>query len=1623
MQDAFDRLATEFIVSGGMIDGLNSSTRDMIVSQMELKGIANASSIITEEVARVTGLAAEQNLTLANAADEAFLSILGEGTKAEEAKMSIYALATAEIAYNSTGLDTSGKIAQLQALATAYGDPASAALAASAASYAESMSAFHGGSYEDALKTKYESLLGMMGKFSGVSVKVGQSAANAAKSADKGSKSKEKEVDVMAELIKEMGVYQDKLKAVQDARETYDEYGKISVDQAKDIVDADFKLLAAYGSEEDALEDLGRAKLNEMQIQLARNAIDTISRITSEAEATQYLAGANEHLVGSSLDATEAMLQQAVAAAKLRGELQGQAADTILKGYQNGAMMLGQVDFKFDPSEAEKAKKDAEKDSEKQFEKQYNWIERLLDRLEKITEKWKSYADKFQTWWNKNRSLNHAIKATQTEIGANSEAHDYYRKKADSVGLNRKYRDLVENGKILIEDITDEELADKIDQYQEWYDKAKDVQNRIDELYDSERDLIRQKLDNVLDYYGNLDSYLSSVTAKMESLIKLNDEMGKRSSLTELVEQFAALQSQAGFSGSSKNMTAGLEAVTEQYFGESKKVSDAVSQDNQKQVSSLQAQIDNLNASQSGTYAKLLKNIEKTQVQIRKYEDNGWDVKKAKAYENLKAKLRDYYDLQRELDEHATSNTIAGYEKVYTAYRKLQNKLDSGKPLSKSEQKRYDQYQKQIEDIRKQGSDALNELYEQLGQATGELPVQSEADAVREEIEKITSDLNQSAVYQNLLSDIEKVKAKIAKLDEKGYDNLSKAQKKTYDKLLTQVHAYYAKKEALDEHATASNISEYSKIYDAWRKLQDKLDQGGNLTAAQWKQYEQYKKQMEQFGNERNQTVKELNDQLEALLSPPDKTAVLEREYENAAEGIYQSYQSQIDNIGERVKNTKQYQDLYAKARILEQKKDTKGLSKSEEAALNKYNEELRALLNGATADNISDYISTWEKWYKLQQKMDSGKKLSAKEASDYDSYKALLEAWNKEKQSRIEALSALMQEELDALQKKHTENVSEAESEINDYYANLYALAKQIAEYNVNALKTQLSQLDAFIGYYKDLVSLYDRFSDEKLSKLLTDLDENALKDQVSVYEDYLNTLKARYDTVLDEISGYGQLLDAIDTNDFEASMELFRKAMEDYRSTGNTVMADKLQSVLDLLDKRAVSADDWGSHADEWQNEWESALSAAKSELINTAGSIQEVNDALREIKFSGITDAIEELTAANDIFSSIASLIQDEWLHDKDGLSEFGQAKLGLLVTQLENAQASASRYLELYHQTVENKDTYASDKDYQTALNEAMKNYYDSLNSAASFEKSILELMKKTKEQEISNLKEVIEARKKALQAKKDYYDYDKSLKNKTKDAEALRAQIDALNGIDTAEAKARKAKLESDLADLNDELEEMKKEHGYELQIKALDDFSDSLSDTLEETAKDAVEILKEQKEIIDSATGLYRETQGTIQETLDTVTGFYGSSHLDIHTPAPLEEKPEEDAEWEAYLKERGLRPVTTREVFADMNLSEETLQRLESGAFHIVSPPINGIHDMMKEYMDTIQKTMAEASSSMYAPVVINNHYDCLLKVEGNIDDRNAKLLPSQLEQSFKYNCARMDSGMRKLGWQRTYR
>lgn len=1444
-----------------------------------------------------------------------------------------------------------------------------------------------------------------------------------------------------SQLTSELGGIKSAYDDLIEIRDTYNEYGKISVDQYQSLCDMGFEYLALLSNESgalsldgDAFQRLTDAKIQQIQVDMALQATDLIKNIQTEEQAVQYLAASYENLAANALSAAEQMLYAAQANAQLMygaDSMQAQAANTIVKGYENAKLAAGVVDIKMQSGGGyEKPKEDKE---EKQQEKTFDWIETLLEKISAKTGKIIDKIEKLYNWQKKNLMINRAVRATNGEIMQNQIAYQSYMKAANSVRLRADYVKKIQEGKLNIETLkyTDGDvnsgIIKKIEKYTEWYEKAQECLETINSLYDQQRDLIRQKLDNVLNYYSDMDSYLSSITSKMESLISLNDEMGKRSSLTELVEQFASLSDQIN-STTQKEIAPGM-TVTEGSLGDSKKVADAANRDRQEPADSIQDKIDNLSPDQSGTYTKLLKDIAKTEAQIEKYRDKGWDVRKAKQFEKLTQKLADYYALQAELDEHATSDTIANYSRIYTAWQKLQNKIDSGKTLSKSEQKKYDSYEKQLEALKNSGQASLDRLYEQLAEAQGTAEKQSEADKLKDEISGVQKDLENTATYSNLISSIETVRNKLAALDEKGYDNLSKSQKKTYDKLRAQLESYYAQKEALDENATASNIAEYNKIYLAWKKLQDKLDKGGNLSVSEWKKYNAYTEQLEHYAKDKTDMLEKLNSDLTEALDPSDKLEQIEKTYEESAEGIYESYHSQIDSINNEAINTQQYQNLLAKAQKLEQKKDTKGLSKSEQAQLDKYNAELEALQKGATGNNISEYMKTWESWYKLQQKLDNGGRLSVNEAKKYDTYKAQLEAWNREKQTQINDLLSQMEDDLEQLQKTYTENVSEAESQVSDYYANLYQLAKQIAEYNLTTLKSQLEYLDSFIAYYKELVSLYDTFSGDKLTKLLTDLDENAVKTKVDTYGAYLDVLQEKYDTTLSEMNEYGQLLDALDTNDFEASMDVFNKALESYRQSGDTAMADKLQSVLDLLNERAVDADNWGEFADQWAEEWEKEFASAKQELIGTANEIQNVNDALRNARFENITDAISELDTAKGILSSITDLIQDDWLYDNGELSEYGQAKVALLVSQLEDAHKKADAYLNLYNEIQNNKDTYASDKAYMEDLNNAIQNYYSTLGESATLENSIIELMKRSAQEELDSLNQIIDARKKALQKKKEYYDYDKTLKNSQKEIDGIKAQIAAienLSGVMDAATKAKLAQLKADLAEKEDALQETKDEHTYTLQIDTLDEFAASLEETLDNSTKSLAEILEEHSKLMGDAKDLYQTVGGSVNDTLDKIRDLYGGTgtltgSIDIDlTPKEAENSKSGNTAPSVNITptvSSNETPITNKSDTEDVNLiikqnMIKAAELFEKYGDELLNPQRTWrVNDsQMLEMANRQFSVMAGVSHNTpdyvwkkdVQPVVINNHYDSMINVEGSVDKSFSKEFEQNTDKLF---------------------
>lgn len=508
LQNAFDRLATEYIFNSGVLDKLTTDNREMIASQLQLQGIMGASSLLTQEFAQACENARIANLNFADATLAQISGFIEEGQYAEETKQKIYLYALQKKLANENCLSTYGDILALEALCKNLGVATDALQLFTKAKNLQAR--IDNGTSNEFVekqlantKEQIKSLASEITVTSSGYTNMSQSAANAANSA---SKSTEKEVDIMSELNSEMDEYQSKLEAIKNARETYNEHGKISIDQAQEILDADFKLLAAYGDEEVALKDLGKAKLNEMQIQLARNAIDTINNITSEAAATQYLAGANENLVGTSLTATEAMLQQAVAAAKLRGEMQGLAADTILQGYQNGAMMLGQVDFSFDSTEVEKTALEKFQDW---FSTLFDWIEKKLERQAEKIDKYVKHAENHLDAGKYTTSADYyrkAINGTVTQIGYQDEASKKYKKQANEV-LSRAVSEgvitqddansiayNVKNGTMDISEYSDE-MTEVISAYEEWNDKAKEAAEAIEDLHENIREYIKDLKD------------------------------------------------------------------------------------------------------------------------------------------------------------------------------------------------------------------------------------------------------------------------------------------------------------------------------------------------------------------------------------------------------------------------------------------------------------------------------------------------------------------------------------------------------------------------------------------------------------------------------------------------------------------------------------------------------------------------------------------------------------------------------------------------------------------------------------------------------------------------------------------------------------------------------------------------------------------------------------------------------------------------------------------------------------------------------------------------------------------------------------------------------------------------
>lgn len=157
----------------------------------------------------------------------------------------------------------------------------------------------------------------------------------------------------------------------------------------------------------------------------------------------------------------------------------------------------------------------ANKEAEK-FEETLDWIETALDRVERaISRLDKTATSTYKNWTKRGTALNDQISQTRREIDLQNQAYNRYIQQANSVGLDAGYAAKVRDGTIDIEKITDEDLNNKISEYKQWYEKALDCLDAIDDLRESESKLYEQRFENVSTKY---DGYLGVIQHEKDML-------------------------------------------------------------------------------------------------------------------------------------------------------------------------------------------------------------------------------------------------------------------------------------------------------------------------------------------------------------------------------------------------------------------------------------------------------------------------------------------------------------------------------------------------------------------------------------------------------------------------------------------------------------------------------------------------------------------------------------------------------------------------------------------------------------------------------------------------------------------------------------------------------------------------------------------------------------------------------------------------------------------------------------------------------------------------------------------------------------------------------------------------
>ena len=699
------------------------------------------------------------------------------------------------------------------------------------------------------------------------------------------------------------------------------------------------------------------------------------------------------------------------------------------------------------------------------------------------------------------------------------------------------------------------------------------------------------------------------------------------------------------------------------------------------------------------------------------------------------------------------------------------------------------------------------------------------------------------------------------------------------------------------------------------------------------------------------------------IVSPGDSGAgesaleALQKRYERKIKNL-ENQQTQIENEIEilEAKGEGVSADYYEKQIELENEK------------IDLYQQEREELLKLERTDEVADAI--WEVEHAIQESTLRTIEFRKAIAELYDTAsQEISDAYGDKKQLFDDRKSYIENEisiretkgELtptsvyDELIEQETQNRIDAEAELNnlsdlywqginngeldpdsqeaiDLLAKIRQKKLEIQESDKTIAEYAEQQKDAYIAYYDKMMEAYSHRN-------------NFFQSQSDYAQSYIDRLDVLNINVPDEAYTKLAEIQELSNEGLKEQLAFARGELEDFELQGidknDSRYIEKFNEVLDL-----------------------------EQQVYEGETKTLEYHQKIIDNHIDRFNQVIDRINHAINQLENISSLVSNEDVANEDGSwTVEGLTQAGMLYQQMEYNKQVAADYAEEMKYLKEQLDKgEISEKEYTEKLQELQNGQWDAIKAYKSSEDAIVDLnearidmIEEGINKEIEAYQELIDLKKEELNSERDLYNFRKDIQRQTKDIASLERRIASMSGSSDTSTIAERTKLEAELREAREGLDDTYYNHGMDSQSQAFDDELEAYEKSANNYIESLRESIKDTKLVVEQTFTDVLANADIVLSEINRLSDEYGLT-IDEHLKNPWINAAAQ-AETFKNTTDSSIRSLINEDGVITVFGSEETKAKL-SGVFGAGSTAASNFAIDVGTHMNAVQSTVNSYTS-----------------------------------------------------------